>query len=173
MSDARTEIRIGIPLQLDVVAALTNAIGAMWPDAAVRTDDRDYVILIPSRKAKRVAQRTLREFVAEALPGDDAPEVKLARITGPDSADFALEAKEEAWQALGAWAWICLTAEAAPNYVEQQITGIDPEGNERRMTITAAWTAEQTPHALHAQAKAEIERLSAELAALRKDQARD
>lgn len=160
--DPRTEVSIRLPLPLEVVGALSEAIGTLWPDATIRTDRRDFTFMVPRRKAKRPTKKRMREILAESWPDDDAPEVDVTRIN-PDGMSIALDNNDEAWQQLGAWAYSVLRFHDAANYVEQQITVQLPDANEERtLLLTACWSTGQTPHALRMKAEAELAALRAE-----------
>lgn len=143
MTDERTEIRIKLPLPLDVAGALTTAIGTMWPDAKIRASD-DLLLLVPNRKPKRTSQRTLRDILAANLSDDNDPEAHLAGWDehGPK---ITLDNADEAWQQLAAWAFMVLTSSAAPNHVKQEVTAALPDGTRRTFAITCAWSPAQLP----------------------------
>lgn len=145
MTDA-TQIRIALPLPLEVAAALSSAIGTMWPTAVIKADTHSLVMEIPRRPAKRPSKKTLRDMLA-ALMDDSDPEAALVRWNA-DGPSIALDHKDEAWQALATWALVALTSEGAPNFVEQTFHAIEPDGTERTFAVTAAWSTGQTPSEL-------------------------
>ena len=146
MSD-ETVIRIGLPLPLDVSAALITAIGTMWPTATIRTDARDMQLVIPRRKPKRLTKRTMAAILAE-MADDDAPETDMDQITQDGGVRVALNSADESWQQLAAWAYTVLTATEAANYAEQHISAKTPDGERKQLVVIAAWSPEQTPHQL-------------------------
>ena len=140
-------IRIGLPLPLDVSAALITAIGAMWPTATIRTDARDLQLVIPRRKPKRLTKRTMAAILAE-MADDDAPEADIVQITPDGGARIGLNSADESWQQLAAWAYTVLTATEAANYAEQPISVETPDGERKELVVIAAWSPGQTPHQL-------------------------
>lgn len=155
-----TEIRIRLPLPLSVAAALTAAVGAMWPTATTRPDPSHLVFAIPDRAPKRTSRKQLRTILAETCDPDGDPDAFLERwtTTGPT---IGVDTKTEAMQSLATWALIMLRAEAAPNYVEQVVRAVEPDGTERAFVVTAAWSKGQTPHERIKALEAEIANLHA------------
>lgn len=138
----------------------------MWPDAVIRTDTGQFTMLIPNRRPKRVAQRTFRQILADAVDqAGDGPDVALQQWES-DAVTMALDSNDEAWQHLAVWAVICLTAAEAPNYVEQELSYTDTDGVRQQAVITAARSTGQTPHQLRLAAEARIVDLEARNSAL-------
>ena len=102
------------------------------------------------------------DFLADVAPTDDQPEASLMRMN-PDGATIGRDSKDEAWQALAAWAFTVLTAFDAPNYVEQPITVEMPDGRHRQLVVIAAWSPNQTPHELRLKAEAELAKMKEQL----------
>ena len=139
-----TTFTINLPMPLDVAAALTHAVGAMWPTATMSPGTGGLRFHIPNRKPARVSKKSLREMLPEML--DTEPELILEQWAN-GAITVSQEAFSEAQQRLGAWALIMLTSEAAPNYVEQEVVAEEPDGTSRRFHVSAAWSKGQSPHA--------------------------
>lgn len=162
-------IRIRLPLKLDIAAALTKAIGTMWPEAVMLTDGfgGDLVAGIPKGAKARTAKRPLQAAAREALDTD--PQATLAKLT-PNGGTILLE-PQEAMHHLAEWAYTVLTAtDGAINYVEQQVhlpEDLATKTGHHRLTITAAWTEHQTPAALREKAEQRATELQYQLAEAR------
>ena len=157
-------IRIRLPLKLDIAAALTKAIGIVWPEAVMLTDGYpgDLVAGIPKNAKARTAKRPLSAAAREAREG------AMGTLTAihPDGATIAQE-RDDAVRALAGWAHTVLTAtEGAVNYVEQQVHLPDNFNGDqgRRLVLIAAWSDQQTPAALREKAEARVRDLEAQLA---------
>ena len=168
--DDETEIRIRLPLPLEVAGALTSAIGHMWPTSTIRPASHELVIAISRKRPKRVAQKTLRELLPAAVEPDADPEGFLERWAG-DGLVISADAQSEAMQGLATWALVVLTSQAAPNFVEQSVSAVEPDGTKRRIVLTASWSKGQTPYARLKEAEAKIARLTIELESARRTDA--
>lgn len=154
-------IRIRLPLKLDLAAALTKAIGVMWPEAVMLTDGLggDFVAGIPKGAKARTAKRPLAAAARQAR--DSEP----GTVTGiePDGLTVAME-PSEAIRALAEWAYTALSAtDGAANYVEQEVWS-ETDGESRRLVVIAAWSPEQTPARLREEAERRVRELEAQLA---------
>lgn len=158
-------IRVRLPLKLDIAAALTKAIGIVWPEAVMLTDGYpgDLVAGIPKNAKARTAKRPLAAAAREAREG--APG-SIASIH-PDGATIT-EEPNAATQALAHWAYTVLTStDGAVNYVEQQVHLPDDaaaEAGHGRLVVIAAWSDGQTPAQLRDQAERRAMDLEAQLA---------
>ena len=155
-------IRVRLPLKLDIAAALTKAIGVMWPEAVMLTDGLggDLVAGIPKDAKARAAKRPLAAVAQQAR--DSEP----GTVTGiePNGMTVAME-PSEAIHALADWAYTALSAtDGAANYVEQEAWA-DLGGESRRLVVIAAWSPEQTPARLREEAERRARELEAQLAA--------
>jgi hypothetical protein len=136
MTERRIEIRY--PLPLDVAAALTNAIGTMWPDAKIDTRTSDALaIILPAKTPKRVSKKALR---AEAdIPDPDS------EVTRFDGQTLTATTPREISACLADLGYQLLTAtEGAENYVEMEASDLDG----KRIVFSVAWSKAQTPHHL-------------------------
>ena len=154
-------IRIRLPMKLDLAAALTKAIGVMWPEAVMLTDGfgGDLVAGIPKGAKARAAKRPL------AAASREARESERGTVTGIESNGMTVAMEpSEAMRALAEWAHAGLSAtEGAANYVEQEVwTEVD--GESRRLVVIAAWSPEQTPACLREEAERRVRELEAQLA---------
>lgn len=157
-----TEIRIALPLPIDITGTLINIVGKTWPGAVVKDDGTDWknhrqlVLEIPdsdrhrtAKKAKKYAQ-VKQHLTAEA----DA----LITELGPNGAGFGIP--EYLADILVGMARIWFTQEPdAKNYIESTIR--DPETRQRYVFYVAK-SEGQTPHKLRAKAEAELETVTAE-----------
>lgn len=163
--DSLDLIRIRLPLKLDIAAALTKAIGTMWPEAVMLTDGYggDLVAGIPKGAKARTAKRPLQAAAREV--SDTDPQVTLTKLT-PNGGTILLE-PQDAMRHLAEWAYTVLTAtDGAINYVEQQVhlpDDLAAEHGHHRLTITAAWSEHQTPHELREKAEQKAQDLEARL----------
>lgn len=160
-ADKETRIQIRLPLSLEVVAALTQAVGTMWPEATIDMTSGDHItMVVPDRRPKRPSQRRLRDIAAEHARTPEAPEADLNRITADGTVTVGLGDGDEAWQQLAWWAYSVLTAtEGATNYVEQKVHTELPDGKPATLVVSAAWAPSRTPHELRRQAEADLQRL--------------
>ena len=154
-------IRIRLPLKLDLAAALTKAIGVMWPEAVMLTDGfgGDLVAGIPKDAKARAAKRPLAAAARQAR--DSEP----GTVTGIESNGMTVSMDpSEATRALAEWAYAGLSAtDGAANYLEQEVW-TDIDGESRRLVVIAAWSPEQTPARLREEAERRARDLEAQLA---------
>jgi hypothetical protein len=174
-------IEVGTPLPLSVAATLVQLVGAAWPNSVLITKDHPrfgwapetaLVMLVDHRKApKRVGKRAAAALAAEVAPepGEDVP---FGGFTEEDGR-LVMHAgsPEDLQKELGAIVHTLMSAypvEQAPNYLEWTLDWPGDEDHPRaRYVLCAARSAQQTPHALRAQAEAELARERAAHAALR------
>lgn len=163
------EIRIGLPLPLDVVTSVGNAICAMYPSARIKTDTRhvgDMVLVIDDeQRLPRVGKQKLAK--SKVTTDDPKMEGLLAQW---DADGMGISFPEYTRLRLAEICVSILENDAAPNYLEWPVRA--PDG--RRYVVAACRSMGQTPHALRMKAEqerdaalAEVERLRAELAEVR------
>lgn len=167
MVTSETRIEILLPLPLNVVGALSAAIGAMWPEAMIRTDTSNFTIVVPDRQPKRPSRKRLRDILAETAPAAEDPSAVLLGLNPDGGARIGLDQADEAWQHLAVWAYTVLTAFEATNYVEQTVRTELPDGTAATLALEACWSKGQTPHQLRQKAEAERDRVQLELDRLR------
>lgn len=151
------EIRIQLPLALDVAGSVTQAVGALYPGAMISTSDpRVLAIQIPdASRRKRVSKKALASLKVDS----DSPETdsQMTRFDGQTLSTTV----PEALQILGRYALAVLEGvNGVANYVEQQMT--IPSG--RRLHFAVSWTEKQTPHELRLIAEHERDEARAALA---------
>jgi len=161
-STDRTPIRIGLPLPMDLVMSLTNAIGTMYPDATMGGDGPGYgseLVLNVSHDDRRpkATKKALRD--AKVTSADPEDELEMA---GFKNGTLTVNTPREAAERLATWAHTLLAGQDAANYVEQVAT----DGEGRRLVLIAAWSEEQTPHELRLAAERRAEEAETRLAAL-------
>lgn len=163
------EIRIGLPLPMDVVGSLMHALAVMYPDGAIdakRSRVGEMVAVIPD--VSRYAKVDDRELQAAKVTTDDP---KMEGLLAQWDADgMGISFPEYTRLRLSEICVAILSHEEAPNYLEWPVTA--PDG--QRYAVAACRSMGQTPHALRMQAEqerdaalAEVERLRAELAEAR------
>lgn len=189
-TDGYERIEVRLPLPLNVAAALQSAVGTIWPDAMIEPAGVGRMIFAvpypepPARTAEEIAEN-LRE-VAATLEEQNADQTDTGtpRLHGIDKdGTLTLLTDPTAYTQVLGWAALSmLTAvEGAANYVEQVVHVPDDlikQGHPGQVVFTAAWSKGQTPAALRQKAEAdlaaarqEIERLTAQVEALRADHA--
>lgn len=161
MSDRR--ICIQYPMPLDASANIIAALGAMYPDATICTDDprshKAMVIDLGTRTARSNKRRVGAQMIE--------PEVD-AEVSGFSDGTLGVTTPREAVEALAEWARIALTGMDAANYIEQAATLPADGGHpERTLLVTACWSRGRTPHALRQAAEKRADAAEAELARLR------
>lgn len=153
-------IRVRLPMKLDLAAALTKAIGVMWPEAVMLTDGfgGDLVAGIPKDAKARAAKRPL------AAAAQQARDSEPGTVTGIESNGMTVAMEpSEAIHALADWAYTALSAtDGAANYVEQEVW-TDAGDESRRLVVIAAWSPEQTPARLREEAERRVRELEAQL----------
>jgi hypothetical protein len=162
-----TEIRIELPLPLDITGTLINVIGLTYPGAMIKDDGNDkgwrmdnrLVIDIPEDQRHKSAKKA--EKYQKVKAHLDGYADSLITELGPKGASFALpeymmkllvQMARECWEQFP----------DAKNYLETTVS--DGERGQRYI-VTVAKSDKQTPHAIAEAAKAELEALRAELAA--------
>lgn len=164
------ELRIKLPLEMDVASTLLKVIGLTYPRTQIGRDDhkwdyeRELVLLIDQRdrhkspKAKRKYEK-IRDYADGWSPG------ALTEL-GPDG--VAASPHE-----LLALSWVDMARKSfamfpdAANYIENTV--YDEETGQRYVFYVAK-SKEQTPHELRQKAEARVAELEAELAELKAKQ---
>lgn len=151
-------VAIQYPVPLDVAANLAKAVGIMYPDSTIRTDDpRSGTCMVFDLKTRK--GRSSKKALLEDL-ADEADADLLGFADGVMKVGTPLEATAN----LAYWAQIMLTGSpGALNYVEQAVT--DPESG-RVFCVTACWSKEQTPHQLRMVAEERAARAEARVVEL-------
>lgn len=146
----------GKGIAADVFAAVSRAIGALWPDARMGPGlggrEGFAVILDPHDQTARVSKKTL----AALKDGEENLE-DGGSVIGWDGQSLRGQSPAEAAEALAHWAHVLLSGLDAVNYVEQSAT--TSEG--RTVVVTARWAEGLTPH----QARQKAEQRLSDLAA--------
>ncbi|SHZ98539.1 hypothetical protein [Mycobacteroides abscessus] len=159
-----TQIRIELPLPIDITGTLINIIGKTWPGTMIKDDGTDWrserrlVLEIPDEQRHKSPKKAKKyEEVKQHLHAEaDALMTEL----GPNGAGFGIP--EYLTDILVGMAKIWFTQEPdAKNYIETTVR--DPETHHRYVFYVAR-SEGQTPHALRTQAETELETVKAELA---------
>jgi hypothetical protein len=148
MSDDLTEIRIGLPLPMDITGTLLNVIGLTWPGAVIKGGDdmptvpRHMVVGIPDKQrhksvkaAEKYAKR--KEFL-DANADADITELD------PSGVGFS-------WPQWLAAQWVAMARQCwekfpdASNYLQSEILDKDTK---QRYVFYVAKSKGQTPHQL-------------------------
>lgn len=159
-------INVAAPLPLDLAHNLLSALGAIYPNAAVRSDQSQYAlsILIPGQDRQNAGpppDPADLDLTGPAEPDDEASLQALTTGDGTLSADVLMPS--DAALALGGIAAAMLADPEAVNYFEAVVH--DDDGN--RYVVTAARSTDQTPAALLQAEKKRNEDLEATIATLR------
>jgi len=157
--DTQTDrrIRIKYPIPLDVSGNLLKALGTIYPDAAIRTDDPWSSDCMVIDVGKRTARTSKAKMTDDLILDTDG-----TTLTGIDDKGWNMATPREAMEGLAWWAQIVLENSTAPNYVEQEVFN----ESDRRFLVTACWSPEQTPHQLRMAAEARIVELEARISEL-------
>jgi len=157
-TDTVAEVTLKLPAPMDVAGGFMSAIAARWPDSVVKTD------------GPGVSSGYMTILLKGEMVGDDSDELDEAGIDTTllleefDGEKISTSMPEELGRVLiGAFRDILDDAEAS-NFLE--ITMTDPKTGEI-YTVTLARPGGETPAALLAAARAEIDDLRAELSLLR------
>lgn len=145
------EVRIDLPLPLDVAGTLMKVVGAVYPGTRVATNTAGMVLTIPleSRIPDGDVDAYLEGFEPEMLD----PEIGQTMLTRT-----GISAPEWLANVVGGVAKIAIGE--APNYIEAPYRAAD--GIETYV-LTVARSKGQTPHQLRLAAEERIERLEAKL----------
>ena len=157
------QIKVALPLSMNLSGALLAAIGAVWPEARIVTDTGEdrYMVIDPNGEPQAPDPERVAEAAeaAAAANGPDDEQVN-AFLSSLRDGSFGMSAPE--WYSkmmLGALREI-LDESDAPNYVEQTLH--DPDTGEV-YTVTVGRPGGRTPHQLRTAAE---ERAAAAEAAL-------
>ena len=166
-TDEFVDVRIELPLPMDITATLLQVIGLTWPGTMIkdgkgqwRSDNR-LVLAIPESERHKSPKKA--EKYAKAKAHLDANADSTVNHLGPSGAGFGLPAYVSELL-VGMCRAQFEHFHDAENYVESEV--YDRE-NHTRYVVICARSAEQTPHALRQQAEAERDQLRAEVDRLR------
>jgi len=151
-----TTFTIGLPLSLDVAAALMRAVGTMWPEATVTQGMTGMTFNIPNRAPKRVSKKSLIEVLPEMVDSEGDPDLILESWRD-GTIEISQDSFSEAQQRLAAIALIMLRSMDAPNFVEQEVVATEPDGTSRRFHFAVAWSKGQSPAERLRKAERELE----------------
>lgn len=160
---AETQIKIALPLPMDMVSSLVRAIGTMYPDATMSGNGSGYgaelVLNVP--ESNRRAKGSKKALAAAKVPADDP--ASEPELTGFGDGGISMTTPKEAAENLAVWAYTLLTSVDATNYVEQ--AAHHPETGQR-LAVVACWTDRQTPHELRLAAERRADEAEARLRAI-------
>lgn len=167
MSTDFTDIRIELPLPMDVTATLLNVIGLTYPGAVIKAGsgqrhlDSRLVLSIPDKDRHRSAKKAEKYAQVKAHLEADAD----ATITELGPGGLSMGLPEYMSRLLVAMVRAQFDRfPDAPNYLESSV--YDPQ-NHARYVVICARSDEQTPHALREKAETERDALAAEVGRLR------
>lgn len=157
-----TQIRIELPLPIDITGTLINIVGKTWPGTMIKDDgtnwcgERRLVLEIPDDQRHK-SPKTAKKY-AEVKQHLSAEADALITKLGPNGAGFGIP--EYLADILIGLTKIWFTQEpGAKNYIETTVR--DPESHQRYVFYVAK-SEKQTPHALRTKAEAELETVKAE-----------
>ncbi|SHY53698.1 hypothetical protein [Mycobacteroides abscessus] len=156
------QIRIELPLPIDITGTLINIIGKTWPGTMIKDDGTDWrserrlVLEIPDEQRHKSPKKAKK--YAEVKQHLRAEVDALITELGPNGAGFGIP--EYLADILVGMAKIWFTQEPdAKNYIETTVR--DPE-TRHRYVFYVARSEKQTPHALRTQAETELDTVKAE-----------
>lgn len=167
------EVRIGLPLPLDVASTITRAFATLWPgghfDQKRSPSGREMVAVIGDDD--RMTRATKKNLAAAKVHSEDVTLEGLLVAWDPDGS-LGLTLPEVARERLAEICVALLSNSDAPNYLETPVEA--PDGT--RYAVAACRSMGQTPHELRLKAErerdaalAEVEQLRAELAEVRSE----
>ncbi len=152
--DGRTEVRIGLPLPIDVASSIGNAVDAMYPGTSIDTTaPRDTLtLLLPegSRRPKRLSKKALA-----ALKQDQPEEAEDVLFDGFGSDEEGVTARVLAPQEATAHLAVLVRAmfrgqPEGTNYLEAEVSD---RADGTRYVVIGCRSPERTPNALRQQAE--------------------
>jgi hypothetical protein len=157
------EIRIGLPLPMDVVTTLTRALSVLYPNGAfdqAKSAGGELVAVIPEedRLSRDATKKALR---ASKSPTDD-PESEGQLHELDEAGTVGLELPEVAKAQLAEICVAMLSTSDAPNYMEIPVRTADGT----QYAVAACRGMKQTPHALRMEAEQALAEARAKLAAV-------
>jgi len=156
-----TEVKIGLPLPMDVAATLMNIIGTAYPNTQMKTDSGRYLELVIDDDDRFKNKTSKKRILAakQCMEDEHAAELTALRNGQP-----SISTPEWIAQSVGFMAERLFDENPdATNYFEMDVRNPDTG---RKFVVTVAKSEWQLPSALHERAKAEIERLKARIAEL-------
>lgn len=166
--DESTEIRIELPLPLDITATLISIVGLTWPHAVIKDGGKGrphyenrLVLSIPQQDRHKTIKKAAKYVGRKHYLNANADSV--INSFGPGDASVGLPEYLSSILLSMAKGWVALYPEAE-NYIETKVYD-----KEERTTwvLTVARDTERTPHELRKKAEARIAELEAELAQLK------
>lgn len=165
------EVRIGLPLPMDVATSIVRAFAVLWPEGHFdqkRSPSGHEMVAVIS-DADRMTKATKKRIAAAKANSEDTSLEGLLASWDPDGS-LGLTLPQVANERLAEICVAMLSVADAPNYLETPVR--TPDG--QRYAVAACRSMGQTPHALRMKAEkerdaalAEVERLRAELAEAR------
>lgn len=163
MTTDEVEVRIGLPLPMDVAGTITRAFAILWPDGKFdqsrSPSGREMVAVITD--ADRMTTATKRAIAKAKMNSEDVTLEGLLVAWDPDGT-LGLTLPQVAQERLAEICVAMLSTAEAPNYLEIPITA--PGG--KRYAVAACRSMEQTPHALRMEAERQLAEAQAKLAAI-------
>lgn len=169
MTDNNVDIRIELPLPIDITGTLINVIGLTWPNAVIKDGKGDWrcdnrlVLSVPPEDRHKNAKKAKKyaEVKAHLKAETDAQIAEL----GPDSIDMGLPEYLANLYIAMARTWMDTYPEAT-NYLESKL--YDKERN-HHWVFTVAKGSDRTPHSLRKKAEERTAELEATVEVLREE----
>ncbi|ALF00418.1 hypothetical protein SEA_ARCHIE_124 [Mycobacterium phage Archie] len=169
MTDENVDIRIELPLPIDITGTLINVIGLTWPNAVIKDDGND--------KGWRSENRLVLSIPPEDRHKSAKKAEKYAKVKAHLTAEteaFVNELDPNAFS-LGLPQWLAdqfvaiakvwhAQYPADINYLESRLREKDTN---QEWVFYVAKAKDRTPHALREKAEARVAELEAELSALK------
>jgi len=143
------EVRVGLPLPLDVMTTIWQAFAVLWPGARVDTrrgTPQDLIVVIPD--GERMTEPTRGALAAAKEYSEDTSLEGLLASMDPDGT-IGLSLPQVANLKLAEICVAMLTASEAVNYLETPVTTKDGQ----RFAVAACRSIKQTPHQLRMDAE--------------------
>lgn len=161
---AEVEVRIGLPLPMDVAGTITRAFAVLWPDGKFdqsrSPSGREMVAVITD--SDRMTNATKKAIAKAKMNSEDVTLEGLLVAWDPDGT-LGLTLPQVAQERLVEICVAMLSASEAPNYLECPVT--TPDG--QRYAVAACRSTKQTPHELRMEAERQLAEAQAKLAAIR------
>lgn len=164
-----TQIKIELPLPIDITGTLINIVGLTWPGTVIKDDGTDWknhrrlVLEVPD-KDRHKKPKDAKKYAKVKSHLDGYADVDVTEL-GPNGAGFGMP-EYLAAQYIAFAREAFKQAPEAKNYLETVLR--DPETH-NRFVFYVAKSEGQTPHALRQQAETERDKIAAELEAVKSE----
>lgn len=156
-----TEVKIDLPLPMDVAATLMQIIGTAYPSAMLRTDSGRQMVLVIDDEERFKSKASKKRILAAKKCLEDEREEMLTELRNGSP---GVSTPEWIAQSVGFMAERLFDEYPdAENYFEMDVRNPDTG---RKFVVTVAKSERQLPTALLERAKADVARLESRIAEL-------